>query len=113
MNVFTRLFKVGTAETHAVIDKLENPIKMTEQGIRDLKKDLDGSLKALAEVKAMAIRSKREVQENKAKVSDYENKAVLLLKKAQKGELNAKEADRLASEALSKKKKNLKMRLND
>jgi phage shock protein A len=40
------MFKIGTAEAHSAIDKLEDPIKMTEQGIRDLKKDLDESLKA-------------------------------------------------------------------
>jgi phage shock protein A len=38
MNVFKRLFKVGEAEAHSALDKLEDPIKMTEQGIRDLKK---------------------------------------------------------------------------
>ena len=103
MNVFKRLFKVGTAEAHSAIDKLEDPIKMTEQGIRDLKKDLDNSLKALAEVKAMAIRAKNEVQTNKSKAQDYENKAMLLLKKAQGGELDGAEADRLATEALSRK----------
>ena len=103
MNVFKRMFKIGEAETHAVIDKLEDPIKMTEQGIRDLKKDLDNSLKALAEVKAMAIRSKNDMQTNNAKAKEYEGKAVLLLKKAQSGELEAAEADRLASEALAKK----------
>ena len=40
MNVFKRLFKMGEAEAHSAIDKLENPIKLTEQGIRDLKKIL-------------------------------------------------------------------------
>lgn len=103
MGVFNRLFKVGQAEAHSAIDKLENPIKMTEQGIRDMKKDLDASLKALAEVKAMAIRSKNDVQTNKSKAADYESKAVLLLKKAQSGEIAADDADRLAGEALAKK----------
>ncbi len=103
MNVFKRIFKVGAAETHAVIDKLEDPIKMTEQGIRDLKKDLDSSLKALAEVKAMAIRSKNELQSNKARAEEYEGKAVQLLKKAQAGNMDGGDADRLASEALKKK----------
>ncbi|WP_462248357.1 PspA/IM30 family protein [Ekhidna sp.] len=103
MGVFKRLFKVGQSEAHSAIDKLENPIKMTEQGIRDLKKDLDESLKALAEVKAMAIRSKNDVKTHKSKADEYENKAIQLLKKAQSGELDAGEADRLASEALSKK----------
>tara|TARA_Y100000782_G_C10185074_1_gene266029 strand:+ start:4715 stop:5413 length:699 start_codon:yes stop_codon:yes gene_type:complete len=103
MGLFNRLFTWGKAETNAAIDKLEDPIKMTEQGIRDLKKDLDKSLQALAEVKALAIRSKREVQENENLSQSYEQKAILLLQKAEKGELDGAEADRLATEALTKK----------
>lgn len=103
MNVFKRLFKIGEAEAHAAVDSLEDPIKMTEQGIRDLKKDLEASLKSLAEVKAMAIRSKNEVESNQSKAEDYENKAVLLLKKVQSGDLETSEGDRLATEALTQK----------
>ena len=103
MNIFKRIFKMGQAEAHSAMDKLEDPIKMTEQGIRDLKSDLESSLKALAEVKAMAIRSKNEAESNKNKAADYEQKAMLLLKKAQNGDIDATEADRLASEALVKK----------
>ena len=103
MNIFKRLFKIGQAEAHSAVDKLEDPIKLTEQGIRDLKKDLESSLHALAEVKAMAIRAKREVSEHTGKSKDYETKAMLLLKKAQDGNISAEEADRLAGEALLKK----------
>ncbi len=103
MNIFKRIFKIGEAEAHSAIDKLEDPIKLTEQGIRDLKADLDKSLQALAEVKAMGIRSKNEVKTNQSKAKDYENKAMLLLKKAESGDISASEADRLASEALVKK----------
>ena len=42
------------------MDKMEDPIKLSEQAIRDLKKDLHESTKALAEVKAIAIRLERE-----------------------------------------------------
>ncbi len=94
MSLFKRLFKVGQAEAHAVVDKLEDPIKMTEQGIRDLKKDLDKSLQALAEVKALAIRSKKDLTTNKEMAKNYEQKAILLLQKAERGELDAAEADR-------------------
>ena len=107
MNIFRRIFKIGEAEAHAAVDKLENPIRLTEQGIRDLKKDLDKSLQALAEVKALAIRSKNDLQTYKSKAKDYENKAMLLLKRGQAGEMEAGEADRLASEALVKKEENL------
>lgn len=103
MNMFRRLFKIGEAEAHSAIDKLEDPIKLTEQGIRDLKKDLDKSLQALAEVKAMTIRAKNEAETYKSKAKDYENKAMLLLKKGADGNIDSAEADRLAGEALVKK----------
>lgn len=103
MNLFRRMFKMGEAEAHSALDKLENPIKLTEQGIRDLKADLDKALQALAEVKAMAIRSKNEAVQSRNQADDYERKAMMLLSKAEKGQLDTTEADRLASEALLKK----------
>lgn len=107
MSIFKRLFKVGEAEAHALVDKLEDPIKLTEQGIRDLKKDLDKSLQALAEVKAVAIRTKQEAVENENRAANYESKAIQLLKKAQAGDISAEEADRLATEALKKKEESI------
>ncbi len=103
MSLFKRIFTLGKAETNAVIDKLEDPIKMTEQGIRDMKSDLEKSLKALAEVKAMAIRSKNEIKEQEDRAADYEKKAMMLLQRAEAGQMDTGEADRLAGEALTKK----------
>ena len=104
MNIFKRLFKIGESEAHSAIDKLENPIKLTEQGIRDMKKDLDDSLKALAEVKAMAIRAKNDYNTYTNKAKDYERKAVELLGRAESGTITPEEADRLATQALVKQK---------
>lgn len=103
MGLFKRMFKIGEAEAHSMVDKLEDPIKMTEQAIRDLKSDLENSIKALAEVKALAIRSKNKSDMHKNKAKDYESKAIMLLQKAQGGELDASEADKLAQSALEKK----------
>jgi len=101
--MFKRLFRIGSAEANSLIDKLEDPVRMTEEGIRDLKTNLSSALQALAEVKALAIRSKNDGVTAQAKADDYEKKAVLLLKRAEKGELDAAEADRLASECLVQK----------
>jgi len=103
MSVFKRLFKIGQAEAHNIVEKLEDPIKLTEQGIRDLKKDLDESLKALAEVKALSIRAKKEAADSRNRAVSYESKAMALLTKVEKGEMDSADADRLATEALSKK----------
>lgn len=107
MNFLKRLFTLGKAEAHSAIDKLEDPIKMTEQGIRELKKDLDQALQALAEIKALSIRARNDIQTYQDKSKDYEQKAMLLLQQGQKGDLNAADADRLAGEALVKKEENL------
>lgn len=101
--VFKRLFKVAQSEAHSAVDKLEDPIRLTEQGIRDLKKDLETGLKGLAEVKALTIGLKKEQSEKKQIAADYERKAMLLIEKGQKGGISPEDADRLASEALVKK----------
>jgi len=103
MNIFRRLFKIGEAETNSAIDSMEDPIKMTEQGIRDMKLDLDKSLEALAQVKALAIRARNDQEEYQDKVDDYQNKAIIILKKAHSKDMGAAEADRLAQEALVQK----------
>jgi phage shock protein A len=103
MGIFKRLFKIGEANANAMVDKLEDPVKMTEQAIRDLKVDLENSIKALAEVKALAIRSKNETETHKTKAMEYESKAIALLQKAQSGGLDMAEADRLAQASLEKK----------
>lgn len=106
MNIFKRLFNVGKAEAHSVIDKMENPIKMTEQGIKEMKLDLTKALEGLAQVKALLIRSKNEKEIFETKAKDYQNKAMLILKKVEKGDLSSEDGDRLAAQALVKKSEN-------
>ena len=101
--IFQRLFKTGEAQAHALVDKLEDPIRMSDQAIRDLKKDLHQSLQSLAEVKSIGIRMNKDADDAKHLAQDYERKAMLLLQKAQSGELDASDADRLAGESLTRK----------
>ena len=103
MSIFDRIFKIGQAHAHAAVDKFEDPIRMTEQGIRDLKSDLQQAMTSLAEVKGIAIRTRKEADNNKKLAADYERKAMLLLQKMQRGEIDPQDAERLATEALSKK----------
>jgi phage shock protein A len=105
MGIFSRIFSIGKAEAHSVLDKLEDPIKMTEQGIRDLKEDLNKSLQGLAEIKALAIRAKNDNIKFVSDAKSYEQKAVMLLQRAQTGQITPEEADRLAGEMLRMKEK--------
>lgn len=104
-----RLFRIGKAEANAAVDKLERPITMTKQGIRDLKKDLDESMKSLAEVKATAIRSKREANNHREASEDYKKKAKALLQMGMDGRKDEAEANRLAGEAMARREESLKL----
>lgn len=101
--LFSRIFQLGKSEVHSLVDKIEDPIKMTEQGIRDLKKDLTSSMQGLAQVKGIVIRMRNDSENKKKLAADYESKAMALLQKGQSGSLDAAEAERLATEALGRK----------
>ena len=103
MSIFSRMFKVAQSNAHAAMDQLEDPIKMTEQGIRDLKKNLQAAMVSLAQVKSLAIRMQKESDDHKKRAAEYERKAMLLLRRAQAGEMAAAEAENLAAAALEKK----------
>jgi phage shock protein A len=108
-NFLKRLFGIAKAEANSAVDKLERPITMTKQGIRDLKQDMDESLKSLAEVKATAIRSKREANNHKEAAEDYKKKAKALLQMAMDGRKDEAEANRLAAEAMARREESLKL----
>lgn len=101
--LFRRIFRVAQSEAHAVIDKMEDPVKMTEQGIRELRADLAKSIQALAQVKAVAVRLRKDGEDQLRQAQEYERKAMALLQRAQAGDLDMAEAERLATEALNRK----------
>lgn len=103
MNLFQKFFKVIQSFLHGFLNHIQDPILMAEQAIRDLKKDYDTSMKNLAEIKALSIEAREKISQNTEIAKDYEKKALVLLQKAQNGELEQEKADRLASEALKKK----------
>ena len=103
MSIFVRLFKVGQAEAHNIVLKLEDPIKLMEQGICDLKKDLREAMQGLASVKSIAIRLDKESEEARRHAGEYDRKAMQLLQRGRDGQLDAAEAERLATEALTQR----------
>ena len=102
MNIFKRLYTIGKAEINSVLENFEDPIKLTESGIADMKNQLSESVEALAQLKALSIRKKNEMETEGQSAKDYYAKAILLIQKSEKGEIETSETDRLAKEALKK-----------
>jgi phage shock protein A len=101
MNIFKRLFRIGQAEIHAAVDKMEDPIKMTEQGLRELRTDLAEATEAYAKVKALAIRTENNQIQIQQESRNYAEKAILIMQKAQSGQVDMTKAEELAREALT------------
>ena len=47
MSIFSRIFKIGQAATHQVVEKLEKPELMLAQAIRDKEKPMREAKKAV------------------------------------------------------------------
>lgn len=105
MNIFKRLFRIGQAEIHAAVDKMEDPVKMIEQGLRELREDLTEATEAYAKVKALAIRTENDQLHCQQESRNYGEKAILIMQKAQSGQVDLIKAETLAREALSLRKK--------
>ena len=101
MNLFKRIFRIGQAEIHAAVEKMEDPVKMTEQGLRELRDDLAQATEAYARVKALAIRTENEQAVCQKESLQYAEKAILIMQKAQHGEVEIIRAEQLAREALT------------
>ena len=103
-----RFFKFIQSNAHSMLSRFEDPIKLAEQSVRDLKENYDESLRGLAQIKAIAITTKRQVEQKKEIAADYSRKALILLQKAKAGAISMQEAERLASEAIVKKNNAIK-----
>lgn len=101
MQLLRRMSRIFKAEAHAVVEKLEDPVKMSEQGIRDLKNDLVETKKGLAEVKAIGIQASRRYEEQKRTAQDYVKKAETVLVHGEQGAIPKAKAKELHQKALS------------
>lgn len=104
MNIFKRLLKIGQAEIHAIVDKMEDPIVLIAQGINDMKKELIAIEENYIRTRAMGIRIENVLRQKKEESDTLEGKAKLILEKSRLGEINPEIAEKLALEALKSKK---------
>ena len=101
--LFQRLFTLGSSEAHGLVDKLEDPVKLTEQGIRDLKVDLAKSKDSFAIVKSQSMNLQKDIEKARQESVEWENKAKLLLTRSEKDPASAPQNEKLAIESLKRR----------
>lgn len=75
MSVFQRLFRVGKANVNAAIDKLEEPVKIIDQVLRELDEDIAKVTAAVTSQMAVEKKFARELEEAEKLVEHRDNQA--------------------------------------
>lgn len=75
MSIFKRLRDLTMSNINSIIDKAEDPVKMTDQYIRDMQEDLEDAEKAVAAQIAIEKRFKQQYEEQAALVKKREEQA--------------------------------------
>lgn len=104
MNIFKRLLKIGQAEIHALVDKMEDPIVLITQGITDMREELTRTEENYIRTRAVSIRTENTIQAKKEESDLLEEKAKQALMMSKRNEISSKIAEELAFDALNTKK---------
>ncbi len=75
MSIFKRLRDLTMANLYALIEKAEDPVKMTDQYLRDMQEDLEEAEKAVAAQIALEKKFKQLYEEQEALVKKREEQA--------------------------------------
>lgn len=101
MSIFQRLFRIGKANVNAAIDKMEDPVKVIDQVLRELDEDIEKVTAAVTSQMAVEKRFQRELNEANEIVDRRD---------AQARQALAAGNEELAREALLDKKKQVEKR---
>lgn len=99
MSLLQRLFRIGSSNANALVDKMEDPVKMADQVIRELSENLQEALTAEAQIKATALQTRANAQKEANLAAEWESKTNQLLDGIEAGKIDATRGNELANEA--------------
>jgi phage shock protein A len=99
MSIFDRLFRIGAAEANAAVDKLEDPAKMADQILRELRANYQQAIQGEAEIKALALQHRASELQYRNSADDWEKKTNELLDRIESKQLDEAKGNELAAKA--------------
>jgi len=99
MSIFDRLFRIGKAEANAAIDKLEDPAKMADQILRELRSNYQQAIQGEAEIKALALQHRASELKARNTADEWEKKTNELLDRIESKQLDEAKGNDLAAKA--------------
>jgi phage shock protein A len=105
MSIFDRLFRIGKAEANAAVDKLEDPAKMADQILRELRENYQQAIQGEAEIKALALQHRASELQYRNSSDDWEKKTNDLLDRVETKQLDEAKGNELAAKAADEHQK--------
>lgn len=99
MSIFDRLFRIGAAEANSAVDKLEDPAKMADQILRELRANYQQAIQGEAEIKALALQHRASELQYRNSAADWEKKTNELLDRVDSKQLDEAKGNKLAAKA--------------
>jgi phage shock protein A len=102
MGLLQRLFRIGVSNANALVDKMEDEVKMADQIVRELSENLQEALSAAAQIKATALQTRANSKKEADLAAEWESKANQLLDRIESGAIEAEKGNEMANEASKK-----------
>ena len=99
MSILQRLFRIGVSNANAVVDKMEDQVKIADQIVRELNENLQQALNAEAQIKATALQTRANTQKEQNLANEWEVKTNQLLDAVEQNKIDAAKGNDLAAQA--------------
>jgi phage shock protein A len=99
MSLLQRLFRIGVSNANAMVDKMEDQVKMADQIVRELSENLQEAMNAQAQIKATALQTRANSKKEANLAAEWEAKTNQLLDGIESGKIDAVKGNELANEA--------------
>ena len=99
MGLLTRISRIFKSEANAAVDKIEDPTKMSEQILRELRENLQQAINGEAEIKAIALGHRSDEAKARGLAAEWEKKTNDLLDRVDSKSLDEVKGNELASAA--------------
>ena len=99
MSLIQRLFRIGASNANAVVDKMEDQVKMADQIIRELNENLSEALNAEAQIKATALQTRANEKKERDLATEWEAKTNQLLDAVEQKKVEDAKGNELAAQS--------------
>lgn len=99
MSLLQRLFRIGASNANALVDKMEDQVKMADQIVRELNENLNEALNAAAQIKATALQTRANETKERNLANEWELKTNQLLDAVDQKKVDEAKGNELAAQA--------------